>query len=195
MRLPDSDNHFAPYAKQGSYQQPIYLEALKHVRNFACAIDIGAHVGFWTREMAPYFGTVYAFEPVKENFDCLFSNVAEFANVKPFNKAVGSANGECEMRNPSPGNSGAWEWEFGTGTHVLALDDLNLSSIGLIKIDVQGAEGEVLEGAKETLKRCKPVVVVECWLNGIYDPRPHDILSGLGAILHSTMAKDRIYGW
>ena len=44
---------------------------------------------------------------------------------------------------------------------VLTLDTLGLERVDLIKLDVEGMEEEALEGAKETIKRCKPVMYIE----------------------------------
>ena len=62
-------------------------------------------------------------------------------------------------------NLGAYSFvENGSGlsrVRARALDSFQLADVGLIKIDVQGADGEVLAGARDTLARCRPVVVFE----------------------------------
>jgi FkbM family methyltransferase len=45
---------------------------------------------------------------------------------------------------------------------LTTVDSLNLVDVGAIKIDVEGHEHEVLQGAKQTITRCKPVMIVEC---------------------------------
>ena len=64
--------------------------------------------------------------------------------------------------------------------------------IDLIKIDVEGAEYLVMDGGKETIKRCKPIVIFEHGLGGadVYDIRPemvYDLLVGYCGLKISTM--------
>ena len=71
--LPDSDKHFAVQiagnplvAGKGTYQWKKYVAALSHVKDRGHAVDVGAHVGLWSRLMAMDFERVTAFEPVDE---------------------------------------------------------------------------------------------------------------------------------
>ena len=44
---------------------------------------------------------------------------------------------------------------------MMAIDSLQLARLDMIKIDVEGMEVEVLEGAKATLRKCLPIIIVE----------------------------------
>lgn len=195
VRLPEGDTHFRAAAEAGEYQRGNYLAALAHVRERSCAVDVGAHVGFWTLEMAASFGRVYAIEPIPENFSCLVENTRHLTNVEAINRAAGREVMECAARNPAPENSGAWECLPGSGIPVFPLDELDLQSVGLVKIDVQGMEPDVLEGARETLSRCRPVVVVECIHRGKFDHGPGEFMASLGATGKRDAGKDMIYWW
>jgi FkbM family methyltransferase len=61
--------------------------------------------------------------------------------------------------------------------NVITLDSLNLDNISMIKIDVENHENEVLEGAKQTILRNKPIVFIENLFHGYPNvcpnPNPH----------------------
>jgi FkbM family methyltransferase len=80
------------------------------------------------------------------------------------NVALGSAESFINM-NIVEGNTGHSHIDttsFGVGSIPLkTLDSFNLSGIDMIKIDVEGFEEEILAGAFDTIKRNKPVIVVE----------------------------------
>ncbi|MBL0159175.1 MAG: FkbM family methyltransferase [Bryobacterales bacterium] len=149
------------------------------------AIDAGAHIGFMTVAMAARFSRVLSFEPNSFNYQLLSANVAlnGCGNVTCIQEALFShetqislaANPQQEIPMPlsaegafdglGASNLGAYSFvENGSGlsrVRARALDSFQLADVGLIKIDVQGADGEVLAGARDTLARCRPVVVFE----------------------------------
>ena len=45
--------------------------------------------------------------------------------------------------------------------HIIPIDNLNLQKVDFMKIDAEEMEDKVLDGCKETIKRCKPIIVVE----------------------------------
>ena len=63
LYIPDSDNW---WWREG-YENKQFLETMKHVPNKGVAIDVGAHVGIWTRRLAKIFTKVHAFEPVPDH--------------------------------------------------------------------------------------------------------------------------------
>lgn len=132
------------------------------------AADIGAHIGTWTLPLAERFTQVVAFEPVRENYLLLMANLDRCDNVHLFPMAIGgplyqrvalktadptlSTIGFCDEANGSL--SEPW-------TVCIPLDALGLHHLHLVKIDVEGLELEVLRGAAQTIRRCKPVVIFE----------------------------------
>jgi FkbM family methyltransferase len=123
---------------------------------------------------------VYAFEPQAMLHKLLKSNVImnSLPNVVCFNKAVGECNAMVEM-NPysTDGSNNYSNIEYGTdnlynlagvqiGTggeevEMIAIDSLNLEACDFIKIDVEGYEPHVIEGAINTIKKFKPVISYE----------------------------------
>lgn len=149
------------------------------------AIDIGAHVGLFTLAFGQRFSRVMSFEPNGFNFNLLRANVAlnGLSNVTTFRHALFSRTVNLSLsfdeRQDAPvtvdqrgqfdglaaTNLGAYSFdEQGTGlfeNEARPLDSYKLEDVAFIKVDVQGADGEVIMGAAETIERCRPVVVFE----------------------------------
>jgi FkbM family methyltransferase len=156
-----SDGH-AP--KRNGFQREHLLEAFKHVRAWEMAVDVGAHVGFWTRDMADRFMKVHAFEAASDTFRCLEMNMAEFANVDVHNVAVGPWHGSCKVCEDETraGNTGSrFIMPRGGSVAMVALDEFSLPACDLLKVDVEGFEEQVLEGAMWTIDAHRPVIVME----------------------------------
>ena len=187
MRLPDKDTHF-----QGAehYQTDILRKSLKYVRDFRQAVDIGAHVGYWSQHLATAFKEVVAFEPVADNFECLKENAP---SITAYNCALGASQGLGKMINPKESNSGAWELIEGSETNILPLDEFNLSP-NYIKIDVQGSERDVLLGAERTIRIHKPVVIIEVMVNNVFDITLIRLLQKYGLEYREMLMKNIIMG-
>ena len=142
-----------------------------------CAVDVGANVGVITIPMANKVtngGSVFAFEPERINFLNLCANVAINSrySVYPHNVAIGATSSSVTIPPVDPwhcSNIGGFDLkqisvEPGRGhtVPVLTLDSLKISP-RLIKIDVERMESEVLRGARDTIRRCSPVIYCECW--------------------------------
>ena len=134
-------------------------------------VDVGANIGTVTLCLAATVGTgglVYAFEPQREIFHYFCGNVVlnRHRNVMCINSAVGAADGTIEIPPidyGQPANFGAVSL-VGQGpgeTEVQTIDGLSLEKCRLIKIDVEGMEFEVLQGAEKTIDRCQPFVYAE----------------------------------
>lgn len=146
------------------------------------ALDIGAHIGTLTLVMSHAVGpqgAVFAFEPQPKIFRELFLNMSvnNLANVEFFWAGVGDHDGEIELSPFFPMSEGSTQLAGGTDEFVqlLTIDSLNLENVSLIKIDVEQQEDQVLSGAKETILRCRPVILIE--IMGGYDiaTAPEDI--------------------
>jgi FkbM family methyltransferase len=143
-----------------------------HLRPGMTVLDIGANIGahtlFFAAAAGPT-GEVLAFEPVPGLFQLLCCNLAlnGLARVRTFPAAVGRARGAAGLPALDlgrPGNFGAAAIVpagGGEAAPVLAIDDLGLGACHLMKIDVEGMEGEVLAGAAATIARHRPVLFVE----------------------------------
>jgi FkbM family methyltransferase len=135
-------------------------------------LDIGANIGthtvFFARTVGPV-GIVHAFEPQRVLFQILCGNVAlgALTNVHARQAALGRQSGTIQVPTPnyaSAGNLGGVSLEGharGEEVPLLTVDRLGLAACHLIKIDVEGMEGEVLAGAEQTLRRLRPVLYLE----------------------------------
>lgn len=140
-------------------------------------IDIGAHIGWYTIDMAPKAKHVYSFECSPKSFNYLCANIELndlSYKVTKYNTALGDK--ECVtkyyIRDPKDGGgNGVAQFEYdkihtveSIDVPMRSLDSFGFTNIGFIKIDVEGFEKQVLEGAVETLKANNyPKIFFESW--------------------------------
>lgn len=204
--IPDGDHHFAGFGENlEHYQEPQRLKAFEYVKTWDCAVDLGAHVGLFSRHFAQRFGRVVSFEPTLETRRCLEKNVPENVTIIPY--AVGDREDTVLFRRHIKNSGGSEmvesECDLGGFDHytvrMITLDSLNLEGVGLVKIDIQGCEPLALRGAADTLRRCKPVVLIEEKpLGGPTGSVEHievsrDILLSYGYRQGEKIGADRIY--
>ena len=161
--FPDEEAHIPEYFKaiDANEYQPVHQKTvLQHCDKFRTAVDIGAHVGLWSRGLSQKFDLVVAFEPCDEFADIHMKNAPDVGMVHRC--ALGEQQGFVKL-NIRPDNTGSTHVDRGaTGTiPVFPLDHFHLDNVDLIKIDVEGYELEVIKGGFNTFKRNNPVVIVE----------------------------------
>lgn len=161
--VPDGEKHLEMYFQQmgPGYQNQQRARALDYVAKWSRAVDIGAHVGLWSRPLVERFEQVVAFEPVNDFRECLRRNVtSDKLVILP--TALGEASGSVAMGYGGD-NTGECHVQAGQSgnTALCRLDDFQLGPIDFIKIDTEGYELSVLRGAEKTLRRWQPVVVLE----------------------------------
>jgi FkbM family methyltransferase len=158
--LPDEDTHFEHYfnaQKHSEYQLQQRQKALAYVDKFDLALDIGGHVGFWSKPLSEKFAKVIAFEPHQPFIDLFTLNAPKAEIIKV---ALGETEGQAELKTPTD-NSGMAYLQEGSGVPIKTLDSYGFNDIDFIKIDCEGYEFPIVKGASQTLKRCRPVVIVE----------------------------------
>lgn len=134
------------------------------------AIDIGANKGIWTHRLLKHCSNVYSFEPNPKMFRRLNKCFGHQSTVSPV--AISNKSGTSVLRIPR--TAGRYSSQLSTLSKVQQfdsflsvtvetskLDDMAIENVGFIKIDVEGFEMEVLEGAAKTIERYKPILVVE----------------------------------
>lgn len=138
---------------------------LRHIHEHGftgSAVDAGANIGNHTLWLAAICGLqVHAFEPIR--FGELRANVhlnpGVRVNVYPY--ALGARTGSAKHVGKGQLQAGA---VASAGSYpVRPLDALNLEDVSVMKIDVEGMEVDVLRGAEETVRRCRPVIYAEQW--------------------------------
>ncbi len=147
-----------------------------------CGANIGVHTVEWAKRMAGW-GQVVAIEAQERVFYALAGNIAinNCFNARALHAAVAAKTGTMRIPTPDylkPGSFGSLELRARQGVEFIGqpidyservaaeirtvtIDSLGFARIDLIKIDVEGMELEALEGGKETLARCHPILMVE----------------------------------
>lgn len=182
----------------GTYEGEKYLNCMAQCAQRRTAVDVGAHVGTWSRLLAKDFEYVIAFEPYPDFVRCFRKNVVA-TNVQLRERAVGDRAGPAKLTiGPhAPPRIG----EHGINVYETALDLEDLKNVDFIKMDVEGYELAVLRGAREILQRDHPVVRLEQhpkvnpmhygfgWLEAV------KFLQGLGAKLVWNDGVDYCLAW
>lgn len=181
-------------------------------------VDVGAHVGYYALISAGLVGpegAVYAFEPDPHNFALLTANVEvnRAPNMVCVPKAVSSRSGRATLFLDRH-NHGAHtlveanletEADGRAEVETVSLDEFFRGRrVDLIKVDAQGAEGLVIDGARGLLQHHGPTILMEFWPGGLRrmgtDPgallatlRGHGYLirvveEGLGAVADAASA-------
>lgn len=228
--LPDGEKHFPVWMDKngeivegrGTYQIEKWRACIPWIKQWRTAVDVGAHVGLWTMHMAKVFENVVAFEPVAQFRECLTRNVATeihlpgmmsktafepLPNVVVIDQALGARRGRVEMITPTlhggldTGGTHVNQAAESGDVELHTLDSFGLQDVDFLKIDCEGYEHHVVEGARETLARWKPCVIVEQKPHklgpnfGITGTPAVDLLKELGAKGRVVMSGDYIMSW
>ena len=218
--LPDGEKHLIenitknPKIVDGrhTYQYHKIMLALDQVKSWRRAVDVGGYAGMWSFYLAQRFECVDAFEPVPEHRKCFRLNVTA-ENVVLHPSALGSADGSATMvlypnctmhahiiATAVDHHPDAKSAQGSVDVPVTTLDSFEFDDVDFLKIDAEGFELDVLKGAVETLKRCKPVIIVEQKAhNGSrygYDDRAAlPFLHAMGARVAAEKARDYVLVW
>jgi FkbM family methyltransferase len=150
------------------------------IRPGMCVVDIGANEGLFTVMAATLVGeqgTVLAFEPSPRDRDRLLANLSvnALSNVRVHHAAMGRTAGRAVLRvsgadHPGHNTIGGFTYSetaeaYAVEVDVTTLDDIATSSgltrVDIVKIDVEGSETAVLQGAQNALRRFRPVIFIE----------------------------------
>lgn len=138
------------------------------------AIDVGAHVGVFTLKASEEVGEkglVISFEPNPYTFNLLERNLKmnQVTNVIPYRIALSNSSGKSKLyQSPHPREDSLVKVR---SKYVLVnldildkvISKLNLERIDFVKIDVEGAELRVLEGAQKTLAKFRPNLAIAAY--------------------------------
>ena len=157
----------------------------KHHGDGVIAIDGGANIGVHTVEWAKAmtgWGSVLAVEAQERIYYALAGNVAinNCFNATVINAAISSESGTLQIPNPNyflPSSFGSLELRQRAGNEFIGqqidyanntvivrkvtIDEINLPRVDFIKLDIEGMEMEALEGARQTIDRSVPILLIE----------------------------------
>ena len=194
----------------GMHKEPTWLEhcpvqnqqqeqrdnSLRYVKQWRKAIDVGSNVGEWTRPLAKKFEQVICFEPNPNFRECFNRNINE-SNVSLYPYGLSSHSHTAQQGandthlNFIIGDTAPRDGDI----ECRSLDSFNLTEVDYIKIDVDGFEIPVLEGAQETLRKNDPIVNIEMKQR----KRPkivskcRNILHRLGYRMHLRTKSDEVW--
>jgi FkbM family methyltransferase len=146
----------------GDGQQAQRESGMPHVKQWRNCLDIGSNVGQWTRPLAKRFDSVICFEPNPHFRECFNKNITE-SNVTLFPFALSDhAHTVTQGMNATHLNEIVGDTSPRDGDiECRTLDSFGLTDVDYIKIDVDGFEVPLLNGARETLSKNDPVVNIE----------------------------------
>jgi len=125
-------------------------------------IHAGGNMGIYTKIFAAHFEKVFVFEPEDDNFTCLALNCCHLSNVFMYKAALGAFNKTTGIDKKNPESCGNHQVTGRSGrVPMLTIDNLCQDKVALIHLDIEGYELFALQGAVETIKRCRPLIAYE----------------------------------
>ena len=179
----DSNQHIGWHVLvYGCYEGNLLRTMKRLLKGFSLrvAIDVGANIGHHTLVLSNLFKRVYSFEPIPEFREVLAANLYlnNIDNVEIIPLALGRSYNRAQMallfhhNEPQTAsvNTGAYSfedpfrWEV-RETEMNSLDHFvrsrGLTDVDYLKVDTDGSEEDILQGAADTLIRFQPLIQVE----------------------------------
>lgn len=164
----ENDSHIGKWVEENKRldfdqnAQPLINQYLKPGDT---VIDAGANIGcysFGFLDAIGKTGSIHAFEPSEEAFECLEYNLDRFNNIFLYNKALASKEGYVKVisENDNKGMNFCEQVKEST-IKAITIDSLSLKQCDFIKIDVEGWELDVLVGGSRTIDRFRPKLYIE----------------------------------
>jgi len=130
--------------------------------------NVGAHTVFFGKKVG-LKGEVHAFEPQRILYQMMCGNMSlnNIVRAYTYNAAVGAHNGSVRVPQITPwetynyGRLNVEDHDIGDPVELMTVDSLNLPHVHFIKIDVEGMEEQVLQGAAQTIAQTRPVIYTE----------------------------------
>lgn len=136
---------------------------IKHVRAKDVCVQAGGHRGLWPKYLAEHFKHVYTFEPHDRNFRFL-QVIATAENITAYHAALGDSARMVTLGsgNPARITTGGYRVFNRPGpVPMMRVDDLPLTALDALCLDIEGAELMALKGAEQSISKYKPLIVVE----------------------------------
>lgn len=186
LALPAATDIYLTGGKTHSSETRLAKFLIRNLAPNSIFVDVGAHVGYFSllaHELITE-GQVFAFEPASSTFQLLQENTSAAARISTYNKAVSQADGfisffefdnlHSEYNSATVDQFAEEEWFQKNKTKERKIESVSLdrffeqqtSKPTHIKIDVEGFEPEVIEGAAGLLMSAKPVIILEYLAEG-----------------------------
>jgi FkbM family methyltransferase len=177
MFVPDTDlGQYWWLANTRASPEDVHIEPVVQMlseRPRGCAVDVGANFGCWTLPLAKVSHSVVAIEPQDSVYALLERSVAanRLSNVRLYRHAAGSYPHVTQIpmldieTSYNFGGVQVGKSYYDSDTEFIKVEPLDVTVMGervsFIKIDVEGHEKEVLEGAEHIIRVCRPILFVE----------------------------------
>ena len=190
-------------------QKTVWLESF----DIKTVIDVGANIGQFAIDVRKLYhdADIYSFEPLPEPYSELLVNTKLFSKFNPYNFALGDYEGTTKMysnefsqsssmlemadshKQAFPHTKNACSITVNIQTLDATVSELQLDADILLKIDVQGSEKQVLDGAKDTLNKVK-IIIIETSYISLYKDQSlfgdiHNYLAELGFRFHGNLGQ------
>jgi FkbM family methyltransferase len=188
-----------------TFQFRKFAKSFPFIRNFRHAVDVGSHVGLWSRVFSRMFAHVTAFEPMPWCRECFERNIRpeDRARITLHPCALGLTSGELTFHYKTSNSGITHVQPDGRGdvrAPVRRLDEFALTDVDFLKIDVEGFEANVVTGGFATIARCRPTIIVEQKPNS---PQRYALdqlgavrlLQSLGAVVEFEWSGDYCLRW
>ena len=135
-------------------------ELIPNIKNI-CFVDAGGYVGDTTSEVItnfPDFKKIYLIEPISENIRIAKRELGHFTNIEFLICGVSNKKETLYFNEEK-----SFSTLYGKGTQsvqVDTIDNLINEKVDYIKLDIEGAEQDAIDGAKETIKQYKPILAI-----------------------------------
>jgi FkbM family methyltransferase len=188
----------------------------REIRGSQNVLDVGANLGLHTILLSRHMsrlgqgGKAIAIEPHPEIFPLTAFNCAALNNVECLNKAASDVGGSIFympsiLANTNAGGVGivADRQENMFPVESVTIDSLKLNNLGFMKVDVEGHELSCLQGATETIRRCRPTMVIEIMGGHCLQTAPQpiaaeirrrvEVVCGLGYMAEQVSVHDYLF--
>jgi FkbM family methyltransferase len=156
---------------KGYYEPEICSYLLQNIKTDSVFVDVGAHAGYFSLFAVQLArnGAVYSFEPEPENCRYIreIKRVNEINNWFVFNQGVGKEEGQLYFSNGPSSTTGKISETGDFKVDIVSLDEalFAVEKVDVIKIDVEGFGGRVLEGAMQVIRKHLPKIMFEVHKN------------------------------
>jgi FkbM family methyltransferase len=164
----EGDTHISKWAEEAGrldHDTNVLPRALPYIPAGGTVFDVGAYIADHTVAYARKAGDLYAFEPNPVAFECLLHNTFYLDNCKCYNLAFGNQYGHVESVCQSTNIGMATIKNAESGIEIQTIDFFveknKINRLDFLKIDAEGFEVEILQGARKTINKFRPVMFIE----------------------------------
>tara|TARA_R110002126_G_scaffold74443_3_gene185691 strand:+ start:1789 stop:2442 length:654 start_codon:yes stop_codon:yes gene_type:complete len=156
--------------QQKQWEQPILNLIKKYSDSNKNMIDVGSYIGSHSIPASEHYKNIYSFEAVLPSYELQTKSIGvnNIKNITLYNNFVSNTSNETVMIKTTKTGTGTSSvnrklshYNIEYPVQTIRIDDLKLNNIALVKIDVEGAEWEVLKSMYTLIEENKPTIILE----------------------------------